>query len=411
MHAGERWPGAAGVSLRMAFVLEQTLGHVTHTRNLRAAAASRPGLTPVWLPIPFDVRGAGRFVPLYRGNWSVRASWRARQALHAARAIAPLDALFFHTQVTSLFSVDLMRRVPTIVSLDATPINYDSVGASYGHQAAGDGLLDRQKFRLNRRALHAARALVTWSAWAKRSLVEDYGVPAERIHVLAPGAAEAFFALGRRRIAAAMDADDGPADNTATEGGSAPLPGAPAEMRGGRPIRLLFVGGDWERKGGPDLLAALDGLTDLPWRLDVVTRAELPAHPGVVVHRAGPNSPELLELFARADLFVLPSHGECLAVVLMEATAAGLPVVTTDVGALGEAVLPGESGVLLPPNDVGALREALRGLLSDAGRRSRMGRAGHALAIERFDAYRNGQTLFDLLAEHARLGASSGRAA
>ena len=51
-----------------------------------------------------------------------------------------------------------------------------------------------------------------------------------------------------------------------------------------------------------------------------------------------PNSPTLLWLFAEADIFVLPSLGECLAVALMEAAAAGLPIITTRVGALPEAV-------------------------------------------------------------------------
>ena len=186
--------------MRVAFVMEQTLGHVTHYRNLRAAVSDRPGLASTWLPIPFAAGQVGRLVPLFRNNWSVRASWRARRALRAALARGPLDAVLFHTQVASLFSVDLMRRVPTIVSLDATPINYDSMGEHYDHRPAGDGLLDRQKYRLNRRALHAAAGLVTWSEWAKASCVEDYGVPAERIRVIAPGAAPAYVEIGRRRL-------------------------------------------------------------------------------------------------------------------------------------------------------------------------------------------------------------------
>jgi len=185
---------------RVAFVMEQTLGHVTHARNLGAALDETPSIERCWLPIPFDVQGPARLIPLYRDNWSVRASWRARRALRAALASGPCDALFFHTQVTSLFSVDLMHRVPTVISLDATPFNYDEVGLSYGHRAAGDGFLDRQKYRMNRTALQAAVALVTWSEWAKRSLVDDYGVDPARVTVLAPGANDAFFEVGRQRL-------------------------------------------------------------------------------------------------------------------------------------------------------------------------------------------------------------------
>jgi glycosyltransferase involved in cell wall biosynthesis len=170
-------------------------------------------------------------------------------------------------------------------------------------------------------------------------------------------------------------------------------------------VRLLFVGGDFRRKGGPLLLECLRGQLAGRCELDVVTREPVAAPPGVRVHHGlGPNSPELLRLFAEADVFVLPSLGECLAVVLMEATAAGLPVVTTDVGALGEALRPGESGLLIPPGDARALGQALEHLVADADRRRRMGRAGLALATRKFDAARNNRLLLDLLVEVAEAG-------
>src|SRR5207302_5852559 len=128
------------------------------------------------------------------------------------------------------------------------------------------------------------------------------------------------------------------------------------------------------------------------------TGAAIPPRSNVHVHRGlGPNSPELLRLFAEADVFVLPSMGECLAVVLMEATAAGLPVITTDVAALSEAVVPGESGLLVPAADGRALRAAIDTLTRDSALRHRMGRSGLALAARKFDAERNNQALLDLI--------------
>jgi glycosyltransferase involved in cell wall biosynthesis len=375
---------------RVAFVMEQTLGHVTHARNLASVLAERPELEADWLPIPYGVEGFARLLPYYRGNWSVRASWRAKRALDAAMTRGPLDGLMFHTQCTALFSVERMRRTPAIISLDATPLNFDHVSriGGYNHSPAGESFLDRQKYLMNRRAFHAAAALVPWSEWARRSLIDEYGANPDRIRVLAPGAADAYFELGRKR--------------------AEPLP-APAQDA---PVRILFVGGEWTRKGGPVLLEALAGLPAGSWRLDAVTRETVPATPGVTVHHGvGPNSPELLKLFAEADLFVLPSLGECLAVVLMEATAAGLPVITTDVGALAEAVRPGETGIIVPPKDVKALREALSTLLDDPSRRRSMGRAGLTLARQRFDARANNHALLDLVAEHVRLGARPWRAA
>src|SRR5205823_9151977 len=128
-----------------------------------------------------------------------------------------------------------------------------------------------------------------------------------------------------------------------------------------RPVRLLFVGGDFARKGGPLLLESFAAArTQRALELHIVTRADVVAPQGVVVHRGvGPNSPELLRLFRESDAFVLPSHGECLAVALMEATAAGLPVIASDVGALREAAIPERTALLTPVGDGGALRAAI----------------------------------------------------
>jgi glycosyltransferase involved in cell wall biosynthesis len=372
---------------RTAFVMEQTLGHVTHAKNLRAAVDMRADIGPVWLPIPFATGRMSRFLPLLRSNWSVRASWRARRALQTAMREERLDGVVFHTQVTALFSVDLLRTLPSVVSLDATPINYDIVGAAYGHKPARDGFLDRRKYQMNRAVFHAAGRLVTWSDWSRRSLIDDYGVDSHRIRILAPGANSAFFQVGARRTSGAATDDPN------------------------RPVNILFVGGDFERKGGPLLSDVVRGL-DRRCVLHLVTQANITPEENVRVYRGiPPNNPELVRLFRDADIFVLPSAGECLAVVLMEAAAAGLPVITTDVGALGEAVRAGESGFVMSVGDGAALRSALLQLASDASLRHRMGRAGHALACEKFQAQRNNQALLDLLVEQVEVSGRSRRVA
>ncbi len=368
---------AATPALRAAFVMEQTLGHVTHAQNLKGLLAERPDVEATWIPIPFAVAGIERLVPAYGGNWSVRASYRARRELGRALAQRPHDVLFFHTQVTALLSVGLMRRVPAVLSLDATPLNFDEVGAAYGHQPAGDGWLDARKHQLNRAAFGAAHALVAWSKWTAASLVRDYGVPRERIVVNAPGAARNYFAIGEARgDALAADA----------------------------PVRLLFVGGDFVRKGGSQLLDAVRAARTLrAFEVHVVTRDAVPATPGVVVHHGiGPNSPELLDLFRRADVFVLPSLAECLSVALMEAAAAGLPIISTRVGALPEAAVDGRSGILVSAGDTRSLRDAIERLVDDEALRGRLGRAGHALARAKFDADRNNRVILELLASVAR---------
>lgn len=374
--------------IRTAFVMEQALGHVTHYQNLREFTDRQQDISPVWLPIPYDVHGPERLVPVLRNTWSVRASWRARRALNAARSRTPLDALVFHTQVASLFSIDMMRRIPSLISLDATPINYDTLGKHYNHRPADGGFVDRKKFELNRSAFHAAAGLVTWSDWARRSLIDDYGVNGDNVHVLAPGAAGAFFDIGRARLAT-------------------PQPRGPKSL-----VRVLFVGGDFQRKGGPVLLETMRGPIGERCVLHMVTQYDVPPQPNLIVHRGlEANSPELLRLFAEADLFVFPTNADCLGLVAMEAAAAGLPVIATNVGALGELVQPAESGLIVPVGDVNSLTAAIGLLVDDPARRDRMSRAGHTFARAKFDAEHNNRLLLDLVGELVETRALSRRAA
>jgi glycosyltransferase involved in cell wall biosynthesis len=85
-------------------------------------------------------------------------------------------------------------------------------------------------------------------------------------------------------------------------------------------------------------------------------------------------------------LVVLPSHPvvETLPLVLIEAGAAGLPVVASRVGSVDEIVQEGETGLMVPPNDELALREAIRELLLDEGLRKSMGAKGRSFIQNTF---------------------------
>ena len=82
---------------------------------------------------------------------------------------------------------------------------------------------------------------------------------------------------------------------------------------------------------------------------------------------------------------MLSSRSEGAPFSILEAMAAGLPVVATDVGGVRELVADGETGLLVPAGDPARLAEALRSLLADPALRRRLGAAGHARARERFD--------------------------
>jgi glycosyltransferase involved in cell wall biosynthesis len=94
---------------------------------------------------------------------------------------------------------------------------------------------------------------------------------------------------------------------------------------------------------------------------------------------------DVAELLAGADVFVLPSASEGMPVSVLEAMAAGLPVVASRVGGLAEQVVDGETGVLVSPGDADELAGALARLLRDPELRRRLGEAGRVRAEQAFD--------------------------
>ncbi|MFN0073401.1 MAG: glycosyltransferase family 4 protein, partial [Chloroflexota bacterium] len=98
-------------------------------------------------------------------------------------------------------------------------------------------------------------------------------------------------------------------------------------------------------------------------------------------------------LFHQADIFVLPSLGECFGIAAIEAMAAGIPVVMTRVGGAADIVDHGVNGLLVPPGDVMELGRALNHLVLSPGLRESMGSRARMTAERKFDAVRNAEQL------------------
>jgi glycosyltransferase involved in cell wall biosynthesis len=94
---------------------------------------------------------------------------------------------------------------------------------------------------------------------------------------------------------------------------------------------------------------------------------------------------EMPAAYADAEVFCLPSWWEAMPLSVLEAMAAGLPVVASAVGGLPEMVSDGETGFLVAPGDAAGLGDALARLVADPALRARMGAAGRRRARERFD--------------------------
>jgi glycosyltransferase involved in cell wall biosynthesis len=353
------------MTYHLGLIMEQTLGHVAHSQRLEKFLSSDTSVKPTWMPVPSKADDFWQILPGY----ALRSSLRAQSLVRDALKKNNLDCLLYHTQTTGLFSIGLMQRIPTVISLDTTPINFNTIAATYeGYEATGK-MLPWLKFEWYRRMFQSAGALVTWSHRDKQSLLQDYGVMPAHVTVIPPG-----VELGQWH------------------------PTVKEVARGGL-LRLLFVGGDFARKGGHVLLEAFQsGLADY-CTLDIVTKDEnLPAERPVRVHRGlAPNSSLLRQLFAEADLFVFPTLGDASPIVVLEAMASGLPVITTNVGALMEQVEDGVTGLLVPINDPGAIVEAVRVLANNPARLTAMGKAGRARAERLFDAQQNYKALVEIL--------------
>jgi glycosyltransferase involved in cell wall biosynthesis len=201
-----------------------------------------------------------------------------------------------------------------------------------------------------------ARANLVMSEFIRQSLIEDYRCEPARIAVV--GAAPNLAAPDRLP-------ENGDYSNRT----------------------ILFVGVDWERKGGPIVLDAFRrALETLPDARLIIAgsspRVELPN-----VEIAGRVAlPEISRLLLRSSVLALPSLREPQGVNVIEALMHRIPVVASSIGALPEMVEDGRTGFIVPPNDPRALAAALIRLLSDPALCRQFGEAGRESAMSRYSS-------------------------
>ena len=279
-----------------------------------------------------------------------RTSWRCRtESIHSrtiARAVrrrlrtGRFDLVHFHTQTLAFRAREAAGELPWVVSMDATNALLARTTPAAAHTFEGSAGIERA-------ALQHADAAVGWSEWVAVSLREDIGLPPGRVRVIPP---------------------------------AVPVAAAAREVReADGPVRVLFVGNDFRRKGGEVLLDAAARLPPGLVELDIVTNDRSPPEPGphTRVHRGVRYRDEVLDrLYGAADVFALPSQEECYGIALSEAMGRGLPILSTRVMAIPDVVRHGRDGLLVPAGDAVALSEALMTLAYDPGLRASMGASG-----------------------------------
>lgn len=363
--------------MHVAFINENTLGHASYLLPFVRWFVAHPeaGIQPHVIdamPLPPELsRRADFSIPLLRrygldfqnARWRFAVSQNVRQQLAALRAKQRIDAVVVNTQSVALQLADVAKELPVCVCLDAT-----------FHQLADSpwfapNTISRFFMPITlgavrsaeREILQAATLLLPWSQHVAASLRKDYGL--EKVQLLSPSLELEQLAF-RARV----------------------VPKKP---------RLLFIGGDFKRKGGPLLLDVFSQHFADRAELDIVTFGSvLPEQRSVKVHRdVKAYSPEWHALWAQADAFVFPSTLETFGLVLLESMSFGVPVIAGPVGAAAELMGANERGILLPDYQPETLRQAISTLLDDYPAAIRRAAAARAWVEEKHSLGVNAKNL------------------
>ena len=342
---------------RFAFVLDQQVGLKTFALNLEAVACADANIAPTFVPVRYQAP-AGVLSRLPGIPGSIKGTLRGVGEIRTALKNAPtFDAIFWQSWAAKSVP-DLVGAVPSFLSMDMTPVQMEQMGHLYGYSRARSRFGGAWKTRATLKLYQTVRHLFVWSDWAAQSLIQDYHVSPQKITVVSPGVDVDLY-----------------------------RPGTPNETPSDGVTRLLFVGGDFVRKGGDLLLRwANETKTTAPWEVHIVTRDEVPQTKNVhVYHNVANNSDTLLGLYRKCDVFALPTRADCYSLVGMEAQASGLPVVISDLAGIPDVVSDNETGLLIPPNDYEMLASALDRLVENPALCQTMGRAARLRAETRFD--------------------------
>lgn len=247
--------------------------------------------------------------------------------------------------------------------------------------AEADGLRERLLVRRWYRFLRMQQAVVpklshvvTVSEAARRRTVADFGADPEAVRVVHNGIDTDVFEPRDCQVDGTSGAD-GPTDAAeyrlmTTVSADAPIKGVRYLLRAFVQVRdsvdaELVVVGEFNEGGDAEALVENLGVGDA-----------ITTHSGISTDR-------LVDLYASADVAVVPSVYEGFGLPAGEAMACGIPVVATDGGALPEVV--GDAGVQVPAENAGALADAVVDLLKEPERRRRLGRRGRERVVEKFD--------------------------
>lgn len=358
---------------RFGFVLSTSLGNMTRYLNFRKFAELDPEIDFVWAPVKHYF-APGEDNPFRR--WPQVLQRRATVFYQSAPVLRKFDT--FDAVMIHLYEIDVLTALRgyifskpiRVISADDAPAS--DPGNYPFHPVELAKPVWRRAVRLRIDLWRARRAdlLIPFSKWAGDLLTRGAGVSQDRVKPVHVGLDLSVWQYRLR-----------------------------TERSPKSRVRILFVGGEFFRKGGADLLEVFNTRLSGSTELHLVTKTPLEAlPPNVHVYSdMNANDVRLAELYRFADILVHPTRSDLSSWVVLEAMASGCTVVTTPVGGITDLVLDSETGFLVEPGNPEALASAIEKLVEDPVRRRAMADRAREVIERNFNAALNAPVILSMM--------------
>lgn len=368
-------PRTSGGQARILFVNILALGWRTEAAHLKAHTERRTDIDAVHLDVPkpvwFKVLGKQVFangIDFHAWRYIRMAQGWVGGILRRRVDLDHFDMVHVMPHWYGLTFPALRQQRPSL----RLAARLDQTGVLEVLEFGRNAVAARSTIGCERRIFRACDVLSSWSDWAARSLVRDYAQAPAKVVVARPS-----IQL---------------------------VPSLTRKAASGEPCRMVFIGNDWNRKGGPRLLAMHQQRWADRAELHIVSANAEPDRSarGVVWHGVLPHERLTQELLPQMDFIVLMTREDCSPLVLLEAAAAGVPAVSVRLAGIPELVEEGRSGLLVPPGDWASFGEAVERMIQDPGLRSRFAEGARQHSAARFNPEENYGRLLGALVEGCR---------
>jgi len=374
---------------KIGFLFHMGHGHYAQFLNFKECCPPEELARTEWIPLTGD--SSGDFLAKLPGmpqsiSYGRHQFWYAQQGIQRHKE---WDALFFAAMQVRF--LPLLQRYRSYLYTDFSPSCKRELAPWYDSAFRAPKPIQKLKEATHGRLHRACRGIFSMSQWSADGIIKDYSVEPERMHVVLPGANLNHWPY--------VDRTD----------------------RTSGPVRILFVGGEFPRKGGSLLLDWAERTSAHNWEIDLVTWDNhlpewiqkivgkvglgkqstvslAPRLPSVRVHCGlKANTPELMRLYEQADIFCLPTEADASSIAGLEAMASGLPALVGAVGGIPELIEDGITGYLLPRGEPKTLADRLEILISDAPLRHRVGLAARKSCEDFFNVPRQMREMFRIM--------------